>query len=160
LLSGYMPKTLLIGETAEAFAVYETFYQKVLCGEKGALLSFASYLYRECGEAVDDFLADRTLQELRDKPIIQFALYWWYYRTRAQLVAKYSGAFGKGDGGRKGPNFTAGHGWWGLMYSVAQDGPFADFDELKSAEVHSFLDYLEFNHNRTREIEWHQRQSS
>lgn len=160
LLDGCMPKTLLISETTEAFAVYETFYQKVLSGEKGALLTFASYLFRESGTAVDDALAKESSEAIEEQPIIQFALYWWYYRTRAQLVIKYPGAFGKGGSGRKGPNFTAGHGWWGLMYSVAQDGPFADFDELKNAEVHSFLDYLEFNHNRAREIEWHERQYS
>ncbi len=159
MLFGYMPQSLLIGETTEAFAVYETYYEKVLCGEKGALLDFAAYLYRACGAPVDDQLAADAKESLHDQPIVQFALYWWYYRTRAQLVTKYPGAFGKGGGGGKGPNFTAGHGWWGLMYSVAQDGPFSDFDDLKNAEVHAFLDYLEFNHNRIRENEWHQRQA-
>lgn len=161
LLDGYMPAPMLIQESTEAFAVYETYYEKVVNGEEGALLRFVSYLLREQGTPVDDGAAQIATEKVKEEPVVQFLLYWWYYKTRQQLVKKYPGAFGKGGGGgRRGPNFTAGHGWWGLMYSVAQDGPFDNYDELKNSEVHVFLDYLEFNHNRMREVEWHQRQNA
>ncbi len=159
VLAGCMPENLLIEETTEAFDVYETYYQGVLHNDPGSLLAFTSFLVREQGTEISEAAANEAEGLLQGNPVLQFLLYWWYYRTRARLVCKYPGAFGKsGSSGRKGPDFTSGHGWRGLMYSVAQDGPFEDFEKLKNAEVHDFLDYLEFNHNRLKEHEWHQRQ--
>ena len=162
-----LPKELLVGETVEAFDIYEHYYQKILEGDKSedSLILFCGYLLRSFHllkwkrAPIDTKEAEKVVAWLKKKPYeLQFYIYWWYHCTRAQLRKKYPGAFGKG-GGKKGPDFTSQFGWRGLIYSVAQDGPFGPEKKLRQTEVHDFFTYLDWNHGRSMEHEWRMKQN-
>ncbi len=159
-----LPRLLLEGETTEAFAVYEDYYQKILNDQESRedhLDIFCGYILRRKNQSVSTDHAEKMAKKLvKQRVIKKFYVYWWYYCQRQQLASKYKGAFGKGGPGKKGPDFTSVFGWWGLIYSIGQDGPFGTEAQVKETELHSFLMYLDFNSNRIKELEWNQQQNS
>ena len=84
----------------------------------------------------------------------QFAAYYWYFRTREQLREDYPGAFNNSDkkSNKAAVDLTSQHGWLGMIMAVAESGPFGPYEETCTTDLHNFLYWIEYNHDRMQEM--------
>lgn len=154
------PLPLLSFESVGGWEILETWYQQIITQEDNrqqSLHIFLSYLMRNPVEMPDDKVAE----QLRDKTsegyeLHMFLVYWWYYHTRQALSEKYKAAFSS-SGKKKAVDYTSQYGWSGLIYQIGSEGVFGSVEQLRRVELHRFLDYLSFNSDRFKELEWEQR---
>jgi hypothetical protein len=161
LIKGYSgPLPLLSFESVGGWEILETWYQQIIQREddrQQSLHMFLSYLMRDPVEMPDDQAAEKFRANTSEGyELHMFLVYWWYYHTRQALAEKYKAAFSS-SGKKKAVDYTSQYGWSGLIYQIASEGVFGSVEQLRRIELHRFLDYLSFNSDRYKELEWEQR---
>lgn len=158
-----LPKMKLAGENVEAWDFYELYYRNIVEGEGDEVEENLGML---CGYLLRPFtfflwplntlIAKKIASYLQQKkPHLMHYIYWWYFCTRQQLRSQYPGAFT--GSGKKGADFTSHFGWRGYMYSIAEEGPWEDIEDVKKADLHEFMTFIDYNHGRMKEREFNKK---